>query len=309
MKQPKKIEAKQDDINLELEPLESEKADDIVIEHAEPNEKPKKEFEIPVELGIQELKLSLAEEKQARLNAENVSRQSVEHLKVARGEVDTTNMRLIDTAIETLKSNESVLKQNLREAMANQDVDAIVDIQGDIARLAVRKMKLEDGKADYEQKIKAPKIEVPIVLSPVEALASQLSPRSAAWVRSHPEYAQQPRLYQKMLAAHNLAVADGLPEDSDEYFESVEGTLKIKKPEANIQEKQDEALSVAAAPTQRRSSPSAAPVSREPPNNSGNRPNVVRLSAAEREMATMMNMSDQEYARNKVALIKEGKMN
>jgi phage I-like protein len=33
------------------------------------------------------------------------------------------------------------------------------------------------------------------------------------------------------------------------------------------------------------------------------------LTAEEREMAKMMKMTDQEYAKNKVALIKEGKLN
>jgi phage I-like protein len=36
---------------------------------------------------------------------------------------------------------------------------------------------------------------------------------------------------------------------------------------------------------------------------------VVRLSKDEREMAQMMGMTDQEYAKNKLALVKEGKLN
>jgi phage I-like protein len=34
----------------------------------------------------------------------------------------------------------------------------------------------------------------------------------------------------------------------------------------------------------------------------------VRLSAEEREMATMMGMTPEDYARNKVALKREGKL-
>jgi phage I-like protein len=36
---------------------------------------------------------------------------------------------------------------------------------------------------------------------------------------------------------------------------------------------------------------------------------VVRLSAAEREMADMMGMKPEDYAKNKMALQKEGKLN
>jgi phage I-like protein len=66
-------------------------------------------------------------------------------------------------------------------------------------------------------------------------------------------------------------------------------------------------MSTAASSTQRRSSPPAAPVSRSN-NTSGTRPNVVRLTAAEREMADNMGMKPEEYAKNKLALQKEGKL-
>ena len=67
-------------------------------------------------------------------------------------------------------------------------------------------------------------------------------------------------------------------------------------------------VSAAAAPAQRRSSPAAAPVSRSGTGTGGGSPNVVRLSADEREMAKMMGMTAEEYARNKLALIKDGKL-
>jgi phage I-like protein len=43
-------------------------------------------------------------------------------------------------------------------------------------------------------------------------------------------------------------------------------------------------------------------------NGIGQRPNTVRLTAAEREIASDLGMSEQDYARNKLALQKEGKL-
>ena len=105
---------------------------------------------------------------------------------------------------------------------------------------------------------------------------------------------------QKMIAAHNLAIADGHRADTDDYFSAVEETLKInRKVEQN-----ESALSSASEPARRReSAPAAAPVSRE-----GTRTNVVRLTEAQKEMAAMMKMTPQEYAQNLVALKKEGKI-
>jgi phage I-like protein len=137
---------------------------------------------------------------------------------------------------------------------------------------------------------------------PVEAFAALLSPKSADWVRRHPEYVRDAKLNRKMIAAHELAMADGVPVDSEDYFTAIEETLKIK-PAAPQTETSDE---YAAKVTQRRdAAPAAAPVSR----GGSSRTNVVRLSAAEREMAEMMGMKPEDYAKNKVALQKEGKLN
>lgn len=61
---------------------------------------------------------------------------------------------------------------------------------------------------------------------PVEAFAKNMSPKSAAWIRSHPDCVTNPKLNSRMLAAHNLAMADDIPVDSDEYFQRIEAGIK-----------------------------------------------------------------------------------
>jgi prepilin-type processing-associated H-X9-DG protein len=95
----------------------------------------------------------------------------------------------------------------------------------------------------------------------------------------------------------DMAMADGHVADSNEYFATVENLLQVST---------GEAMSEAAQPTGRRSTatpPPAAPVSRDTRGG-----NIVRLTSEEREMAEMMKMTPEEYAKNKVALKKEGRM-
>ena len=110
-----------------------------------------------------------------------------------------------------------------------------------------------------------------------------------------------------MIAAHNLAMADGHEADSDSYFSSVEDILKVNRRQETSQN-EESALSTASSPAQRRASPPAAPVSRSGTAN-GTRSNQQTLSAAEREMAEMMQMSEEDYAKNKNELRKSGRMN
>jgi hypothetical protein len=100
-------------------------------------------------------------------------------------------------------------------------------------------------------------------------------------------------------------MADEIPADSDDYFDAIESTLRVRRQDNN---RDYDAMADAAKPTQRRSAPPAAPVSRSG-GGGGSRPNRVTLTPAERDIASMMGMSPEEYGRNKLILQKEGKLN
>lgn len=265
--------------------------------------------EISPEDGIETLKKRFEEERLARIEAERRADAASRAANEARGQVDEGNLQLVTSAIDTLKRETDILKANLRAAMATGDYSAAADAQEAMADAKAKLLQLENGRAALQEQAKNPRIhpqQIP-AYDPVETLASQLSPRSAAWVRAHPEFARNERLTQKMVAAHNLVTADGVQPDTDEYFETVERILGVQAPAASVAAA-EAPMSAAAVPAQRRSSPAAAPVSRSGTGTGGGSPNVVRLSADEREMAKMMGMTAEEYARNKLALIKDGKL-
>jgi len=265
--------------------------------------------EISPEEGIETFKKRFEEERLGRIEAERRADAAARAAHEARGQVNEGNLHLVNSAIDTLKREASILKANLRAAMANSDYDAAADAQEAIFDTKAKLLQLENGRSAMQEQAQNPRMQPQPISAhdPVETLASQLSPRSAAWVRSHPEFARNERLTQKMVAAHNLVTADGMQPDTDEYFETVERLLGVRAPTASV-EAAEAPMSAAAAPAQRRSSPAAAPVSRSGTGTGGGGPNVVRLSADEREMTKMMNMTADEYARNKLALIKDGKL-
>ena len=285
--------------------VENDKNDEVeIVKVEDPVEEGKIEA-TPPEEGIQELKMKLEQERNARIQAEKQARIAYESAADAKNEVQDTNLQLVRNAIDTVKRNNDILKYNYSEAMAVGDYNKAAEIQETMGMNAAKLMELERGRAHMEN---APKIvpqEPPRPSDPVEALASQLSPRSADWVRRNPHCVTDPRMYQKMVAAHNLAVADGYQPDSDDYFSFVEDTLKISR-RVNI-EQDDDPMSGAAKVTQRRSAPPAAPVSRGG-SGTGSRPNEIRLTREEIETARDLGMTEKEYARNKMLLKKEGRL-
>lgn len=254
------------------------------------------------EEGIEALRLKLADSERGRED-EARRRQDAESRAANAGkEVQDTNLTLVTTAIAQVTAASERLEADYAQALQDSDFAAAAKIQREMSKNEVNLQSLEAGKKQLEEDAKRPPPQE-ISGDPVDVLANQLSPRSASWVRSHPEYARDPRLYQRMLAAHNLAMSEDIKADSDEYFAAIEGTLKIGKPAAVREVPPESALSAAAEPT--RAPPPAAPVR----GGGGGGAQTVRLSAAEREIAQMSGMTDQEYAANKLALTREGKIN
>ncbi len=273
--------------------------EDVII-NVEAEEEPE-QVAIPPEDGIAELRRQLEAERAARQDAERAAYDAKRDAHQARNDVDDTNVQLVSNAIDTLRRDDEILKQNYQYAMSQGNFSAAADIQQEMSGNAAKLLQLSNGLEAMKARPKQPE---PVQTSsdPVEAFAAQLSSKSADWVRKHPEYVKDSKLNRKMIAAHELAMADGIRVDSDDYFAAIEETLKIK-PAAPQTETTDE---YAAKVTQRRdAAPAAAPVSR----GGNSRTNVVRLSAAEREMADMMGMKPEDYAKNKMALQKEGKLN
>lgn len=282
-----------DPIEVDILDDASPKEEEIIVEKTEE----KKESD-PVDEGLEALKAQLERERQARLEAERRANEAAQTAYQAQNEAQDSNLHLVTNAIETVKQSNDILKANYRDAMAAGEYDMAADIQAEMSANAAKLLQLEQGRQALET---APRIDAPTpyIADPVEALASQLSYRSADWIRRNPQFATDQRLYSKMLAAHNLAVADGIEPDTDDYFDSIETTLRMR-------DQGDDSRS-ASAPAQRRSAPPAAPVSRSGAA-PGSRPNRITLSAEERDMASMMGMTPEEYGRHKLALKKEGKI-
>lgn len=257
--------------------------------------------EISPEQGIEELKLQIAEREKA-LEAEKSARLAAERqAQQFRAETQGSQLDLVKSAISGLERDKSILKSQYAAALREGDFDAAGDIQEKMAEAAAKLLQLENGKRQLET---APR-QNPTV-DPVEARAQAIaqggSPRSAEWVRKHPEFARDDASFNRVISAHNYAVAQGHSADSDGYFEAVETALGIRKP-AETQRQE----AVVEQPRVQERAPVAAPVARSGTGD-GSNARTVRLTAEEREIADMLGMEYAEYAKNKASLRKEGRL-
>lgn len=284
-------EAKEPEIVIEEEPetaktasRESEKA------AVEPNE------------AIERMKRQLEDERRARADAEMRARQAHEQATKAYSEVNDTNTQLVHSAIQQVKTQNGILTSQYAEAMNTNDYERAAQIQSEISHNAAKLVHLENGL--QEMKNAPPRMPVePMPPAPrgdaIDQIINAVTPASADWLRSNRDNLRDERSIKKMFRAHDDAVDDGIQPDTAEYFRYIEQRLGI-----NRAVEEESVMSSASKPVQRSAPPAAAPVNR----GTSPRNNVVRLSRAEAEAAKMLGMTDQEYAKNKLALQREGKL-
>lgn len=258
---------------------------------------------------IAALKAQVAAEKAERIAAQNQASAALDNVNRVTSDAHVTNIHLIGSVIDRFNGQQETLKSQYRDAMSSSNFDAAAEIQQAMSDNSARLLHLSNGKSELERN--PPRAAEPLVVDQVEAFASRLTPRSADWVRRHPQYINDPRLHQKMIAAHNLATADGFVVDSNEYFSELEGILNPRKRGMESSDDDSEqVMSGASAPVQRRGAPPSAPVSR-----SGNAAGVryssgagARLTKEERKTAMDIGMTEEEYGINRDILRQEGKL-
>lgn len=263
--------------------------------------------EIAPEEGIQELKRKLASEQQARQDAERRAQQANAQVKRAYVEVEDTNYQLVTNAIDTVKGRSEALRGAYAEAMSVGDYAKAAEVQEAMSTNAFQLAELERGRIAMEGRAQQARAQAEQQAQQpsdhIERLAAAVSPTSAAWLRENRAHIGDERAVKRMFRAHEDAVDDGLEPDSPEYFQFIESRLGVRREAPPAAENP---LSSAAAPaTPRRSSaPPAAPVSR----GNATRPNVVRLSREEADLAASWGYTPEEYATHKNNLVKEGRI-
>lgn len=237
------------------------------------------------EEGAAELKRKLDAEIAARQDAETRAHRAAQEAETARTELDDSNTREITTAIDVVKRNIEVAKKAYKDARAANDIDAEAEANDAWMQAKSELLQLEGAKVTREADKKKPQ---PMPSDPVEALAATLTPKSAAWVRAHPEFARTQQLYTKMVSASNFVLASGAAPESDDYFQKVEDMLGVGAGRSVAQQHQHNTEPTVEAPlssASRPAAPAAAPVSRGGGGPGAPRPGTIRLSREQAEIA------------------------
>jgi len=174
---------------------------------------------------------------------ERIARERDEALRraqTAETQVVSSQLDTVLSGLAAAQAEADAAEQEYVRASEAGDFSAQARAQRKMAAAESRITRLSEAKDDLEEATKRrpaqetrhrePSQRPPA--DPVEAFIAggKLTPKSAAWVRAHPECATDTVANARMLAAHNLAVADGIAIESEEYFRRIEEGIKPAAP-------------------------------------------------------------------------------
>lgn len=248
----------------------------------------------------------LAEKEKERLAAVDASHKanqklSEESTRAYRAEEEqiSAHESSLEQALSSANQRVDALAFALEQAREVGDIKAEVKATKDLASASYDLRKLEDDKRGFEQfkvnreeQKKAPR-------------QPQISAATQSWIDTHPRFTTDGEYHNAALDAEQNARRRGYAADSPAYFDYVNQKLEqqfgtASQPAAATQPPQ--------APRTHTPNPSsvAAPVSRDTA--PGGSPNRITLTAAEREAAADLGMSDVAYAKAKKHLQSEGRI-
>jgi hypothetical protein len=199
----------------------------------------------PEDDGVSELKRQLAYQQNVAQRAAQVAQ--AEHqarIQAERG-LATSNVSMVDQAIEGAKRDSEQARVYFQQALDRGDHKAaseaqimISDSRANLLRLMEMREGLSTEQPQQQRQQPQPQPRQPGYVDPaqqmqgnVQTLSSHLDrtgfPKSAAWIRSHPEMVKDRAGINRVDGAHNYVTNSlGLIPETDAYFEKLEEKLE-----------------------------------------------------------------------------------
>jgi hypothetical protein len=274
--------------------------------------------------GVAELKRQLGNQQQQTARLQQIAQ--AEHnarLQAERG-LTQTNVSMIDQAIESAKRDSEQARQYFQVALDRGDHKGASEAQiliSDSRANLLRLMEMREGVAVEQPQRQQPQPRQGYAAPPADAgaqmqlnvrnLSSHLDntgfPKSAEWIRSHPEMVRDRAAINKVDGAHGYATNTlGLIPETDAYFDKLEELLGAGEPQREVlpmNTRQGQRMA------QQRSM--GAPARSDAPSlRTGQvRGQRVALTPRQREHARdVLGMSDEEYAAELLDAQGRGKM-
>ena len=131
-------------------------------------------------------------------------------------------------------------KKAYQDALYNNDVNAQVDAQRALTRLAIEEERAIASKSQREQLLKQQEGLMAEKSQPEQPIQRQPDPRAEQWAEENKWFGQDEAMTFTALAHHKKLLREGFDPKSDEYYEEINGYMRNQFPSRFNEEAKEE---------------------------------------------------------------------
>lgn len=207
-----------------------------------------------------------------REEAVRLAQALVEENKKLQGSVGQNQQALLEQAKKVAATEVDGAKQKLKEAHEAGDTEAFVEAQEELAKAINKAERIHNFRPATPKPVANP--ERPVVQP---APAAPVDTKARAWQDSNPWFGSNRGMTAFALAVHQDLVDQGVDTRSDDYYDSINKSVRTRFPEA--------------FPSDKRKSSVVAPASRSVA------PKKITLTQSQVNIAKRLGLTNEQYAR------------
>ena len=289
-----KEEKPKGDIEVQEEQEVSSETKEEVVEKKEDTPNDKEKYSKAVQKRMDEYAYKLGEARRREEEAIQIAKAIKEERDKIKAQLTQTNEGYFNEFGGRLTNSMEAAKSKLKKAMEDQDHEAMAQAQLEIGRLGAEQAKYDTMKQEREQLAKNPVQEEDVKIPEAQQQPIR-DPKAESWAANNEWFGNDKVMTTVAYAIHDELVNEGIDPRSDIYYSEIDKRMRDNLPHKfNGQTPPVEEE----APAPQQPVQTVASANR----NRGTGRNVVKLSSTELHMAKRLNLTPEQYAKEKLKL-------
>jgi hypothetical protein len=214
----------------------------------------------------------------------------IEENRRLKSSLTTGEQSYIEVAKQAAEHEMSLAKREYGEAYDSGDTEKIIDAQQRLNSAQMKLAQVQNYRPQYEKALQEDTNDVNI--EPQRSQVPKPDQKATAWQAENEWFGSDEEMTSLALGLHDKLVKSGISPTSDEYYNTIDKTMRKRFPEYSWEDSLDEEV-----PAQRtKPSTVVAPVTRS------TAPKKVRLTTSQLALAKKFGLTPEQYARETLKL-------
>lgn len=221
-----------------------------------------------------------------------IAKKLMEENKALKSKLSTGEEEYVGVAKQSAIQELDAAKKEYKDAYDAGDSDRLVEAQEKLTMAKIKVDKLDNYNPIYKKPIQEEELEVQI---PQQQSIPRPDNKAVDWQQRNEWFGQDEEMTSLALGLHEKLKRNGVTIGSDEYYDTIDKTMRRRFPESFEDTRSTETEKVRAEESQKTSKPKASTV--VAPASRSTSPKKIRLSNTQVALAKKLGLTPEQYAR------------